>query len=81
MAQDPGEGLGVHSAGEGVGGEGVPQIMKSQIRESGRGQQFFHPVVAAAGHDRILRMEWVGEDPLRDRRSLSLCQNLYRAGR
>lgn len=80
VAQDSGECLGIHPAGEGVSGEGVPQIMKSQSRESGLGQQSFHPVVAAAWHDRVLRAEWVGEDPLTDGRSLPLRQELHRAG-
>ena len=29
VAQDTGQGLGVHAGGQGMGGEGVPQIMKS----------------------------------------------------
>ena len=81
MADDGRKSLDVHTVLQGRCGESMPQIVESQVRESGLDQQFFHPVVAAAGHDRILRMEGVGEDPLRDRRSLSLCQELYRAGR
>ena len=83
MAQDSGECLGIHPGWwRAWSGEGsAADQWKSQSRESGLGQQSFHPVVAAAWHDRVLRAEWVGEDPLTDGRSLPLRQELHRAGR
>ena len=31
MAQDAGQGLGIHAAGQGVGSEGVPQVMEPDV--------------------------------------------------
>ena len=36
VAQDAGQGLGIHAAGEGVGGKSVPQIVESNRRQSRR---------------------------------------------
>ena len=33
VAQDAGEGLGIHAAGQGMGGEGVPEVMEPQLRQ------------------------------------------------
>ena len=41
MAQDSRQGLGIHSAGQGVGGEGVPEIMKADIGQPRPFQQRF----------------------------------------
>ena len=66
MAQDTGQGFGVHAAGEGVGGEGVTQIVEADAGEFCPPEQRFHVEVGRAGVDRILRLHRVGEYPLAD---------------
>ena len=34
VAQDAGEGLGIHAAGQGVGGESVPQVVEADLRKA-----------------------------------------------
>ncbi len=41
MAQDSREGLGIHSAGQGVGGKSVPEIVKADAGQSRPFQQRF----------------------------------------
>ena len=81
MAQDAGEGLGIHAAGQRVSGEGVTQIMEPDVRQSCLFQQYLHPVVGGAGPHRLLRRQWVREDPLADGMFLPLLQPLDGAGR
>ena len=66
MAQDTGQGFGVHTAGEGVGGEGVAQVVEADTGQPRPLEQRFHVEVGRAGVDRILRLHWVGEYPLTD---------------
>ena len=66
MAQDTGQRFGIHAAGEGVGCEGVTQIVEADAGESCPLEQRLHVEVGRAGVDRILRLHWVGEDPLAD---------------
>ena len=64
MPQDAGECLGIHTAGQSVSGEGVSQIMKSDIRQSRLVQQCFQMHIGIMGRDRMLRFDRVMEDPL-----------------
>ena len=66
MAQDTGQRFGIHAAGEGVGGEGMTQIMKADAGQPCPLEQRLHVKVGRAGVDRILRLHWVGEYPLTD---------------
>ena len=62
MAEDPGQGFGVYTAGEGMGGEGVPEIVESKIRQSGNRQELFESLICTAGADRSLRAKRIVED-------------------
>ena len=54
MSQNAGQCLGVHAAGEGMGGEGVAQVVGSEILGSpAPPEQRFHVEVGRAGVDRI----------------------------
>ena len=81
MTQDAGERLGVHAAGEGVGGEGVAQVVEPDVGKARLLQQHLHPVVGGAGTHRLLRGQRLREDPLADRVLLPLLQPLDGAGR
>ena len=72
MAQDTGQGFGVHTAGEGVGGEGMTQVVEADTGQPRPLEQRFHVEVGRAGVDRILRLHWVGEYPLTDGISVTL---------
>ena len=47
MPQNPRQGFGIHAAGDGVGGEGVAQIMEADVRQSRFVQNRFHVRVGA----------------------------------
>ena len=66
MAQDTGQRFGIHTAGEGVGGEGVAQIVEADTGQPRPPEERLHVEVGRAGVDRILRLHWVGEYPLTD---------------
>ena len=66
MSQDAGQRFGVHAAGEGMGREGVAQIVEADAGQSRPPEQRLHVEVGRAGVDRILRLHWVGEYPLTD---------------
>ena len=81
MAQDAGECLGIHTAGQGMGGERVTEIVKADAGQSGLFQQRFQVTVYGVGIGGLLRPERVGEDPLGIGLFLALGQKLGRAGR
>ena len=66
MAQDTGQGFGIHTAGEGVGGEGVTQIMETDAGESCPLEQRFHVAISRVGVDGIFRLHRIREYPLAD---------------
>ncbi len=66
MAQDTGQGFGVHAAGEGVGGEGVTQIMKADTGQTRPLEECFHVAIGRVGIDGIFRLHRVREYPLAD---------------
>ena len=67
-------------AGEGVGGERVAQIVKSEVRQSRLFQDHLHPVVGCTGADRLFRRKGLREDPLTDGVLLPLRQPRRSAG-
>ena len=66
VPQNAGQCLGVHAAGEGMGREGVAQVVEADAGQSRLPEQRLHVEVGRAGVDRILRLHWVGEYPLTD---------------
>lgn len=81
MTQDTGEGFGIHTAGQSMGGEGVPQVMEPDAGQTGAFQQGLQAAVGPAGIDRVLRAERIGEDPLGEGAFPPFPQQLGRAGR
>ena len=80
MAQDSGEGFGIHSAGQGMGGERVAEIVKAEAGQSCPFQQCFQVAVCGVWIGGLLRPERVGEDPLGVGLFLALGQKPRRAG-
>lgn len=66
VSQNAGQRFGVHTAGEGVGGEGVTQIMKADAGESRPLEQRLHVAISRIGIDGIFRLHRVREYPLTD---------------
>ena len=66
MAQDTGQGFGIHTAGEGVGCEGVTQIMKADAGQSRPLKERLHAAIGRIGVDWIFRLHGVWENPLAD---------------
>ena len=66
VAQDAGQGFGVHAAGEGVGGEGVTQIMEADAGQPCVLEQRLHVAIRRVGIDGVFRLHWVRKDPLTD---------------
>ena len=56
VAQDTGQCFGIHAAGEGVGGEGVTQIMESDTLAVCPLQYRLKPSARHAGRDRSVRL-------------------------
>ena len=66
VAQDSGQRLGIHATGEGVGGEGVPQIMKADVGQARPLEQGLHVVIGRVGIEGVLRFHRVREYPRTD---------------
>lgn len=66
VTQDAGQRLGIHSAGKGVGGEGVTQIMEVDAGQPRPLKERFHVAIGRVGIDWIFRLHWVRKDPLTD---------------
>ena len=66
VTQDAGQRFGIHSAGEGVGCEGVAQIVEADAGQSRPPEERFHVAICCVGIDGILRLHRVREDPLAD---------------
>ena len=66
VSQNTGQGFGVHAAGEGVGCEGVAQIMEADAGESCPLEQRFHVAISRVGIDGIFRLHRIREYPLTD---------------
>ena len=66
VAQDSGQRLSIYAAGEGMGGEGVAQVVEADTGQPRPPEQRLHVEVGRAGVDRILRLHRVREYPLAD---------------
>ena len=66
MAQNTGQRFGIYAAGEGVGGEGVTQIMKADAGQPCPLEERFHVAIGCIGVDGILRLHRIREYPLTD---------------
>ena len=64
VAQDAGQRFGVHTAGEGMGGEGMTQIVEADAGQSRPLEERFHVAIGRVGIDGIFRLHRVGEYPL-----------------
>ena len=64
VAQDARQGLGIHAAGEGMGGKGMPQIVETDAGQTCPFQQGFHVVIGGAGGHGKFRFNGVREYPL-----------------
>ena len=66
VTQDAGQCLGIHSAGKGVGGEGVTQIMEADAGQPRPLKQRLHVAIRRVGIDWVFRLHWVRKDPMAD---------------
>ena len=66
MPQNPRQGFGVYTTGEGVGGEGVTQIMETDAGESCPLEQRLHVAIRRIGIDGVFRLHRIREYPLAD---------------
>lgn len=66
VTQNPRQGFGIYAAGEGVGGEGVTQIVEADAGESCPLEQRLHVAISRVGIDGIFRLHRIWEDPLAD---------------
>ena len=66
VAQDAGQRFGVHTAGEGVGGEGMTQIVEADAGQPRPLEERLHVAIRRVGIDGIFRLHRVREYPLAD---------------
>ena len=66
MPQNPRQGFGVYTTGEGVGGEGVTQVMEADAGQPRPLEERFHVAICRVGIDGIFRLHRVREYPLAD---------------
>lgn len=66
VTQDAGQRFGIHAAGEGMGGEGVTQIMKADAGQPRPLEERLHVAISRVGIDGIFRLHRVREYPLAD---------------
>lgn len=76
MSQDTREGLGIHAAGQGMGGKGMAKIMKADAGQSCLFQQYLQMFVGSIRIRWFLGLERIWEDPLGIGSLLSLGQQL-----
>ena len=81
VAQDTGQGFGVHTAGEGVGCEGVTQIVEANAGQPRPLEQRLHVAIRRVGVDGIFRLHRVREYPLTDGIRLAPPQDVHHAVR
>ena len=63
MAQDTGQRFGIHAIGQCVGGEGVAQIVETDIRQIAFFQDLFQLAVCGGRIHGRFWMEWIVKDP------------------
>ena len=66
VAQDSGQRLSIYTAGEGVGGEGVTQIVEANAGQPCPLEERFHVAIGCIGIDGIFRLHRIREYPLAD---------------
>ena len=66
VTQDSGQRFGIHAAGEGVGGEGVAQVVEADAGQARPLEQRLHVAIRRIGIDGIFRLHRVWEYPLAD---------------
>ena len=66
VTQDAGQRFGIHAAGEGVGGEGMAQIMKADAGQARPLEECFHVAIGRIGIDGVFRLHRIREYPLTD---------------
>ena len=81
VAQDTGQGFGIYAAGEGVGGEGVTQIMEADAGQPRPLEQRLHMAISRVGIDGIFRLHRVREYPLANGIRFSPPQDVHHAVR
>ena len=81
VAQDAGQRFGVHTAGEGMGGEGMTQIVEADAGQSRPLEERFHVAIGRVGIDGIFRLHRVGEYPLANGIRFSPPQDVHHAVR
>ena len=64
MAQDAGQRLGVHAGGQGMGCEGMTQVVKSNVGQVSGVQQSLQVTVCGAGIGGGFGLQRIREDPL-----------------
>lgn len=81
VTEDARERLGIHAAAHGVGGEGVAQIVKANVRQTCVFEDHLQPMIRCAGRRWFLQLQQAGEDPFGQRRLAPLLQHVERTGR
>ena len=66
MPQNPRQGFGVYTTGEGVCSEGVTQIMKADAGQPRPLEECFHVAIRRIGIDGVFRLHRIREYPLAD---------------
>ena len=66
VTQDSGQRFGIHAAGEGMGREGVAQVVEADAGQPRPLEQRFHVAIGCIGVDGIFRLHRVREYPLAD---------------
>ena len=64
VAQDARQGLGIHAAGQGMGGEGMAEIVEADVWQARAPEDILQPLVGGARRDRQMRIAQAREDPL-----------------
>ena len=64
MAQNAGQRLGVHAGGQGMGGEGMTQVVEPNVGQASGVQQGLQVAVCGAGIGRGFGLQRIREDPL-----------------
>ena len=76
VAQNSGQGLGIDSAGQGMGGEGMTQVMEPNVGQASGVQQGLQVTVCGAGIGGGFGLQRIWEDPLRIRMFFPFRQKL-----
>ena len=81
VAKDASQCFSIHTGGQGMRGEGVPQIVEADVRQSRLSQQGFELLIGSTGIYRQFWAERVIEDPWGAELALSFAEDLCCTGR